>query len=191
MRGSLYAITEIILFIIGASLLGLLLGLLIRRPRPKTVRAAASAGPERIEVERRLAAAQSRGEDLESKLNAALVKIDSLDMQNTKLEELRSAEANLRSTDDLAALEEKASLVDRLEDELARRDTALAHKEREIAAAAARIASLEGATVSGDADGAVPAPAAESGPDYVPPRQNPTGPGALTDVIEFEVGGAD
>ena len=55
MRGSLYAITEIILFIVGASLLGLLLGLLIRRPRPQTVRAAASAGPERMEVERRLA----------------------------------------------------------------------------------------------------------------------------------------
>ena len=63
MRGALYAITEIALFVIGAGLLGLLLGLLIRRPRPTTVKAAASAGPARMEVERRLAAAQSRSED--------------------------------------------------------------------------------------------------------------------------------
>lgn len=189
MRGSLYAITEIILFVIGASLLGLLLGLLIRRPRPKTVRAAASAGPERIEVERRLAAAQSRGEDLESKLNAALVKIDSLEMQNTKLEELRKATVSARSEDDIASLEEKAALVDRLEEELARRDSALSDREREIAAAAARIASLEGRGEEVPAD--APAAVAETGADYVPPRQNPTGPGALTDVIEFEVGGAD
>jgi TolA-binding protein len=189
MRGSLYAITEIILFVVGASLLGLLLGLLIRRPRPKTVRAAATAGPERVEIERRLAAAQSRSDDLESKLNAALVKVDSLQMQNSKLEELRRAEANLRSTDDIAALEEKAALVDRLEEEPALRDSALADREREIAAAAARIASLEGA--AGDESAVAPMAAVESGADYVPPRQNPTGPGALTDVIEFEVGGAD
>ena len=104
------------------------------------------------------------------------------------LEELRQAEANLRSSDDLAALEEKAALVDRLEEELASRDTALADKEREIATAAARIASLEG--TEDDSEPAAAA-AAESSPDYVPPRQNPTGPGALTDVIEFEVGGAD
>jgi hypothetical protein len=185
MRGSLYAITEIILFVVGASLLGLLLGLLIRRPRPKTVRAAASAGPERIEVERRLAAAQSRSEDLESKLNAALVKVDSLGMQNTKLEELRQAAANRGPSEDVAALQEKAALVDRLEEELARRDSALADKEREIASAAVRIASLEAG--AGDAAPSLSSPAA----DYVPPRQNPTGPGALTDVIEFEVGGAD
>jgi len=91
MRGSLYAIAEIALFVIGAGLLGLLLGLLIRRPRPTTVRAASTAGPARMEIERRLAAAQTRGEDLESKLNAAMVKIDSLEMQNTKLEEIQAA----------------------------------------------------------------------------------------------------
>jgi septal ring factor EnvC (AmiA/AmiB activator) len=184
MRGSLYTITEIILFLIGASLLGLLLGLLIRRPRPQTVKAAAAAGPERIEVERRLAAAQARGDDLESKLNATLAKIDNLQLQNTKLEELRAAEATMRPSADIAALEERAGVVDRLEDELAKRDSALAEKERELAAAARRIASLEG---TGGTESAAEVEPAE----FLPPRQNPTGPGAFTDVIEFEVGGAD
>lgn len=187
MRGSLYALTEIALFVVGGSLLGLLLGLLIRRPRPQTVRAAASAGPDRTEVERRLAAAQSRSEDLESKLNAALIKIDNLEMQNTKLEELRAASPSMTPSVDVEALQERAALVDRLEDELARRDRSIADKERELNLAAQRIAALEGETAGTDA--AAPSAAAE--PDYVPPRQNPTGSGAMTDIIEFEVGGAD
>jgi len=188
MRGSLYAIAEIALFVIGAGLLGLLLGLLIRRPRPTTVKAAASAGPARVEVERRLAAAQSRSEDLESKLNAAMAKVDGLEMQNTKLEEINVAAVNFQPEVDVDALKERAAVVDRLEDELAQRDGALADKERELTAAAQRIAALEGAGSSAAAP--TPAPTtAES--DYVTPRQNPTGSGAMTDVIEFEVGGAD
>jgi len=189
MRGSLYAISEIILFVLGASLLGLLLGLLIRRPRPQTVRAAASAGPERMEIERRLAAAQARGEGLESKLNSAFVKIDQLELENSKLDELRVAEASMAPRVDVDALESQAAVVDRLEDELAQRDSALAEKERELAAAAGRIAALEGAKAIGAASKETPA--ATTAEEFVPPRQNPTGPGALTDVIEFEVGGAD
>lgn len=200
MRGSLYAISEIVVFIVGASLLGLLLGLLIRRPRPQTVRAAATAGPERAEIERRLAAAQGRSESLEAKLAGALETIDSLSMQNTKLEELREAEARYKPSDDLEALRARAAVVDTLEDELARRDSSLADKEQELNAAAQRIAALENAAaavpadVAGGEEGAADTPrgvpAAESD-EYLPPRQNPTGPGALTDMIEFEVGGAD
>lgn len=189
MRGSLYAITEIILFIVGASLLGLLLGLLIRRPRPHTVKAAAAAGPARMEVERRLAAAQTRSEDLESKLNAAITKIDSLERQNTKLEEIQVATEGMRPTPDVEALQQRAAVVDQLEDDLAKRDTMLADKERELALAAQRIAALEGGGKKAPAAAAADA-TAESG-EFLPPRQNPTGPGALTDVIEFEVGGAD
>ena len=188
MRGSLYAIAEIALFIIGASLVGLLLGLLIRRPRPQTVQAAATAGPARMEVERRLAAAQSRSEDLESKLDAAMAKIDSLEMENTKLEEIQAAAGSIKPSADIEALEERAAVVDRLEAELAARDTALADKERELSLAAQRIAALEAG--EGDAAADVP-PSSPASSEYVPPRQNPTGPGALTDVIEFEVGGAD
>lgn len=184
MRGSVYAIGEIVLFLIGASLLGLLLGLLIRRPRPQTVKAAASAGPERVEVERRLAAAQARGDDLESKLNATLAKIDNLQLQNNKLAELRDAELVRKPDPDIAALQARAAVVDRLEDELAQRDSILADKERELAAAAKRLAAVEGVT-------AAPAESVDVAEEFLPPRQNPTGPGALTDVIEFEVGGAD
>lgn len=184
MRGSLYAIGEIVLFLIGASLLGLLLGLLIRRPRPQTVKAVASVGPERTEVERRLAAAQSRSDDLESKLNATLAKIDNLQLQNNKLAELRTADAAMKPDVDVEALQARAALVDRLEDELAERDSILADKERELASAAKRLASTEGVTAS-------PTEKPEVEAEFLPPRQNPTGPGALTDVIEFEVGGAD
>ena len=200
MRGSLYAISEIVLFMVGAGLLGLLLGLLIRRPRPQTVRAAASAGPERVEIERRLAAAQGRSETLEAKLNAALASVDSLTRENSKLEELRVAAAAHTPSVDIESLQERAAVVDRLETELAQRDDAIADKERELNAAARRIAALEEAAASashdtgGDGDVAVGAasrmPAAEP-EEFVPPRQNPTGPGALTDIIEFEVGGAD
>lgn len=186
MRGSLYAIAEIALFVVGAGLLGLLLGLLIRRPRPTTVKAAASAGPARVEIERRLAAAQSRSEDLESKLNAAMAKIDGLEMQNTKLEEINAAAVRFKPEVDIEALKERAAVVDRLENELAQRDTALADRERELAAAAERIAALEGGPGA-----AAAAAASVSEPDYIAPRQNPTGSGAMTDVIEFEVGGAD
>ncbi len=189
MRGSLYAIAEIALFVIGAGLLGLLLGLLIRRPRPTTVRAAASAGPARVEVERRLAAAQSRSEDLESKLNASMAKLDNLEMQNKKLEEISAAAVNFQPDVDIDALKERASVVDRLEDELAQRDSALADRERELAAAARRIAALEGGESVSPAAAASPPPSTES--DFVTPRQNPTGSGAMTDIIEFEVGGAD
>ena len=185
MRGALYALTEIALFVIGAGLLGLLLGLLIRRPRPTTVKAAASAGPARMEVERRLAAAQSRSEDLESKLNVAMARIDGLEMQNTKLEEINAAAVHYQPDVDVDALKERAAVVDRLEDELAQRDNALADKERELSVAAQRIAALEGEDSTADA-----APATTEA-DFVPPRQNPTGSGAMTDVIEFEVGGAD
>ncbi|NND02340.1 MAG: hypothetical protein HKN91_06085 [Acidimicrobiia bacterium] len=188
MRGSLYAIAEIALFVVGAGLLGLLLGLLIRRPRPTTVKAAASAGPARMEVERRLAAAQSRSEDLEAKLNAATAKVDGLEMQNIKLEEINAAAVNYRPEVDVEALKERAAVVDRLEDELAQRDTVLADRERELAAAAKRIAALEGAGSGAASTAAAPA-ASES--EFVTPRQNPTGSGAMTDVIEFEVGGAD
>ncbi len=200
MRGALYAISEIVLFMVGAGLLGLLLGLLIRRPRPQTVRAAASAGPERVEIERRLAAAQGRSETLEAKLNAALASVDSLTRQNSKLEELRAAAASPVPSVDIESLQERAAVVDRLETELAQRDDAIADKERELNAAARRIAALEEAAaaassdVAGDAEAAVGAaprvPAAEP-EEFLPPRQNPTGPGALTDMIEFEVGGAD
>ena len=189
MRGSLYAIAEIALFVVGAGLLGLLLGLLIRRPRPTTVKAAASAGPARMEVERRLAAAQTRSEDLDSKLNAAMAKIDGLEMQNTKLEEINAAAVNFQPDIDVDALKERASVVDRLENELAQRDSALADRERELAAAAKRIAALEG-DASPEVIAAAAAPAVSEG-EYVTPRQNPTGSGAMTDVIEFEVGGAD
>ena len=189
MRGSLYAITEIVLFIVGASLLGLLLGLLIRRPRPQTVRAAASAGPAKVEIERRLAAAQTRSEDLESKLNAAISKVESLEMQNNKLAELRDAESAMRASVDVSALEERAALVDRLERELAQRDTLIRDKERELSAAAARLAAVDGPDSEAAASAA--AAASTSPEEYLPPKQNPTGPGALTDVIEFEVGGAD
>lgn len=184
MRGSFYAIGEIVLFLVGASLLGLLLGLLIRRPRPQTVKAAATAGPERIEVERRLAAAQARGEDLEAKLNATLAKIDNLQLQNNKLAELRTADAAMKPNVDIEALQARAAVVDRLEDELAARDSILADKERELATAAKRIAAFEGVSAS-------PSEAPAAVDEFLPPRQNPTGPGALTDVIEFEVGGAD
>lgn len=188
MRGALYAIGEIILFIVGAGLLGLLLGLLIRRPRPVTVKPAVDAGPARIEVERRLAAAQARGEDLESKLNAAFAKIDTLEMQKTKLEELRDAESASRAEVDVDSLQAKAALVDRLEGELAERDQAIADKERELSAAAQRIAALESPTADGAEEAPAPAPDED---EFISPRQNPTGPGALTDLIEFEVGGAD
>ena len=188
MRGSLYAITEIALFVVGAGLLGLLLGLLIRRPRPTTVKAAASAGPARMEVERRLAAAQSRSEDLETKLNAAMAKVDGLEMQNTKLEEINAAAVNYQPEVDVDALKERAAVVDRLEDELAQRDAVLADQERQLNAAAKRIAALEG----GDPATAAAAPTpAVSDSDFVAPRQNPTGSGTMTDIIEFEVGGAD
>lgn len=185
MRGSLYAIGEIAVFVIGAGLLGLLLGLLIRRPRPQTVKAVQTAGPARDEIERRLAAAQSRSEDLESKLTAALTRVDTLEMQNTKLEELGAASASAAPDVDLESLQARAAVVDRLEDELALRDGTIAERERELSAAATRIAALEGK--------ASPAPEAEpvEPAEFVAPRQNPTGPGALTDVIEFEVGGAD
>lgn len=186
MRGSLYAIAEIALFVIGAGLLGLLLGLLIRRPRPATVRPASTAGPARMEVERRLAAAQTRSEDLESKLNAAMAKIDNLEMQNVKLEEIQAAAPQFAPSVDVEALERRAAVVDRLEDELAERNSLLADKERELEAAAERIAALEGGEPSVSP---TPAPAPET--DFVAPRQNPTGSGAMTDVIEFEVGGAD
>ncbi len=97
-------------------------------------------------------------------------------------------------------MQERAAVVDRLETELAQRDDTIADNERELNAAARRIAALEEAAaaassdVAGDAEAAVGAaprvPAAE--PEvFLPPRQNPTGPGALTDMIEFEVGGAD
>lgn len=187
MRGSLYAIAEIALFIIGASLLGLLLGLLIRRPRPQTVQAAAAAGPARMEVERRLAAAQSHNEDLEAKLSAAMSKVDALEMENTKLEEIQAAAGSIKPAVDVESLQERAAVVDRLEAELAQRDSALADKERELSLAAQRIAALE----DGKGEAADVPPSSPASPEYVPPRQNPTGPGALTDVIEFEVGGAD
>ena len=206
MRGSLYAISEIVVFIVGASLLGLLLGLLIRRPRPQTVRAVATAGPDRAEVERRLAAAVGRSETLEVKLNEALGSVENLSRQNDKLEELRTAVVPGTSTADIEALEARAAIVDRLENDLVLRDSSLADKERELNAAARRIAALEDAAAAGTIEGIAtedvagedvvagagvpnlePAPAEE----YVPPRQNPTGPGALTDIIEFEVGGAD
>ena len=200
MRGSLYAISEIVLFIVGASLLGLLLGLLIRRPRPQTVRAAASAGPERAEIERRLAAAQGRSETLEAKLTAALDSVDGLTRENSKLAELRAAEASSANSVDIEALQSRAAVVDQLENELAQRDVAIADKERELGAAARRIAALEENAATAPPEGVADAPvverAAAGGPDaeleeFVPPRQNPTGPGALTDMIEFEVGGAD
>jgi len=200
MRGSLYAISEIVVFIVGASLLGLLLGLLIRRPRPQTVRAAATAGPDRAEIERRLAAAQGRSESLEAKLAGAQETIDGLSLQNTKLEELREAEARYKPSDDLEALQARAAVVDTLEDELAQRNSSLADKEQELNAAAQRIAALENAAATMQPDAAGGGEAAEDTPlgvpsaepeDYLPPRQNPTGPGALTDMIEFEVGGAD
>ena len=200
MCGSLYAITEIIVFMIGASLLGLLLGLLIRRPRPQSVRAAVTAGPERVEIERRLAAAQGRSESLESKLMAALETVDNLSRENTKLEELRAAAASQLPSVDVEALESRAAVVDRLEGELAQRDASLAEKDRELNAAARRIAALEEVAATArpySAEGATEAEAAAptlpiaEPEEYVPPRQNPTGPGALTDIIEFEVGGAD
>lgn len=198
MRGSIYAISEIVLFMVGASLLGLLLGLLIRRPRPQTVRPAASAGPARAEIERRLAAAQGRSETLEAKLGAAMESVEALTREKTKLEELRAAEASRAPAADIEALQSRAAVVDRLENELAERDRSIADRERELNAAARRIAALEEAAAAGPegaaaADGAgavVGAPAVEQ-EEYVPPRQNPTGPGALTDMIEFEVGGAD
>ncbi len=201
MRGALYAISEIVLFMVGAGLLGLLLGLLIRRPRPQTVRAAASAGPERVEIERRLAAAQGRSETLEAKLNAALASVDSLTRQNSKLEELRAAAASPVPSVDIESLQERAAVVDRLETELAQRDDAIADKERELNAAARRIAALEEAAADAarhdlgdEAEAAVAAARSMPAPEpeeFLPPRQNPTGPGALTDMIEFEVGGAD
>ena len=203
MRGSLYAITEIFVFMIGASLLGLLLGLLIRRPRPQSVRAAVTAGPERVEIERRLAAAQGRSETLEAKLTAALETVDNLSRENTKLEELRAAAAAAASrvpSVDMEALESRAAVVDRLEEELAERDTSLAEKDRELTAAARRIAALEEAAATAGPysaeratpdDGAAPTMPSAEPEEYVAPRQNPTGPGALTDIIEFEVGGAD
>jgi hypothetical protein len=200
MRGSLYAISEIVVFVVGASLLGLLLGLLIRRPRPQTVRAAATAGPERVEIERRLAAAQGRSEALEAKLNSALEDVDSLSRENAKLEELRLAESSGTSSAEIEALQERAAVVDRLEIELAQRDSTLADRERELDEAARQIAALEEAAAATGLDAtesppeATPVapgvPAAEP-EEYLPPRQNPTGPGALTDVVEFEVGGAD
>ena len=205
MRGSLYAITEIFVFMIGASLLGLLLGLLIRRPRPQSVRAAVTAGPERVEIERRLAAAQGRSETLEAKLTAALETVDNLSRENTKLEELRAAAAAAAAASrvpsvDMEALESRAAVVDRLEEELAERDTSLAEKDRELTAAARRIAALEEAAATAGPysaeratpdDGAAPTMPSAEPEEYVAPRQNPTGPGALTDIIEFEVGGAD
>jgi len=200
MRGSLYAISEIVVFMVGAGLLGLLLGLLIRRPRPQTVRAAVTAGPERVEIERRLAAAQGRSEALEAKLNSALEDVDSLSRQNVKLEELRAAESSGTSAAEIEALQERAAVVDRLEIELAQRDSTLADRERELDEAARQIAALEQAAAAIGPDVAEGPPAATAAapvapaaePDeYVPPRQNPTGPGAFTDMIEFEVGGAD
>jgi len=182
MRGSIWAITEIIAFVLAASLLGLLLGLLIRRPRPQSVRAADEAGPGRKEVERRLVAAQNRGEDLESKLSTAVTRLQNLTMENSKLEELRVAAENAPPLVDTAALEARGVMVDRLERDLAQRDATIEDKDRELESAARIIAALEPAD-----DGGEPvAPA-----DHVPPRQHPTGPGAVTDVIEFEVGGAD
>lgn len=200
MRGSLYAISEIVVFIVGASLLGLLLGLLIRRPRPQTVKAAVTAGPERVEIERRLAAAQGRSETLEAKLNSALESVDSLSRQNVKLEELRAAESSGMPSAEIEALQARAAVVDRLEIELGQRDSTLANLERELNEAARQIAALEeaaaatGPGVAERADEVAPAAAAvpiAEPEEYVPPRQNPTGPGALTDMIEFEVGGAD
>ncbi len=200
MRGSLYAIGEIVIFLVGASLLGLLLGLLIRRPRPQTVRAAVTAGPERVEIERRLAAAQGRSETLEAKLNKALEDVDSLSLQNAKLEELRAAESSSTPSAEIEALHARAAVVDRLEIELAQRDAALADRDRELNAAARQIAALEEAAAAPGPDvaegpptatAAAPIVPAAEPEEYVPPRQNPTGPGALTDIIEFEVGGAD
>lgn len=190
MRGAFYAITEIVLFVVAAGLLGLLLGLLIRRPRPHDVKAAAASGPARVEVERRLAAAQTRSDQLEGKLTAALTRVDGLEMENSKLTEIQAAQAALKPSVDVDELQAKSALVDRLEDELARRDSSLADKERELGLAAQRIAALEktrGSTGDVDQEGDDD----EEVPDLLPPRQNPTGPGAFTDVIEFEVGGAD
>jgi hypothetical protein len=199
MRGSLYAISEIVLFVVGAGLLGLLLGLLIRRPRPQSVKAVASTGPDRAEVDRRLTAALGRSDDLEARLGEALEAVDRLSRENAKLEELRGAEASYAASVDIEALQARAAVVDRIEAELAERDAALADSERELNTAAHRIAALEDAAAEPRSDIAVdedespgaasPSPA-ESG-DYLPPRQNPTGPGALMDMIEFEVGGAD
>ena len=200
MRGSLYAISEIVMFVVGASLLGLLLGLLIRRPRPQTVRAVASVGPDRAEIERRLAAAQGRSDTLEAKLNAALESVDGLSRQNSKLEELRKAEVPGTSSADIDALQARGAIVDQLENELAQRDASLADRERELNVAARRIAALEEAAAAVGPEavdtavatpGAAPSPPPEESEEFLPPRQNPTGPGALTDLIEFEVGGAD
>lgn len=195
MRGSAYALAEIAIFVISAGLLGLLLGLLIRRPRPQSVRAAAAAGPERSEIERRLVAAVERSDGLESKLNAALAKVDSLSLENKKLEELRAADAAMRP-DVESRVEERGAVIDRLESQLADRDRQLAGMERELSQASLRIALLEETAARqelGADDGGAAVPPAPLPPrgDFVAPRQNPTGPGAYADLLEFEVGGAD